>query len=90
MDRLNRRLDLAAKALATLEALSAETYSDLVRDASIQRFEHSVEAVWKAAEAVLQERFGTALGSPKPVIRACFENGLLGEAETRHALRTAG
>jgi nucleotidyltransferase substrate binding protein (TIGR01987 family) len=53
---------------------------------SIQRFEYSFEATWKAAQAALLERFGVQANSPKPAIRACFENGLLTEAETRMAL----
>jgi uncharacterized protein YutE (UPF0331/DUF86 family) len=32
------------------------------------------------------ERFGVGLASPKPVIRACHENGLLNEEEARLAL----
>jgi len=35
---------------------------------------------------VLLERFGLELGSPKSVIRASLENGLLTEDETRLAL----
>jgi nucleotidyltransferase substrate binding protein (TIGR01987 family) len=86
MERLKQRLQLADRALAKLETLAASPYDELVRDASIQRFETSFEAVWKAAQAVLRESFGTALGSPKTVIRTCFENGLLDEAQTRLAL----
>jgi nucleotidyltransferase substrate binding protein (TIGR01987 family) len=86
MERLKLRLQVADRALATLEALAATPYDELVRDASIQRFEYSFEATWKAAQAVLLESFGTALGSPKPVIRACFENDLLDDAQTRLGL----
>lgn len=86
MDRLTRRLEVADRALATLEELAAEPFSPLVRDASIQRFEYTFEAVWKAAQAVLQQHFGVELASPKPVVRACFENGLLTEEEARQAL----
>ncbi|TSE25086.1 nucleotidyltransferase substrate binding protein [Tepidimonas sediminis] len=86
MDRLTRRLEVADRALATLEELAAEPFSPLLRDASIQRFEYTFEAVWKAAQAVLQQHFGVELASPKPVVRACFENGLLTEEEARQAL----
>ena len=86
MDRLTQRIDLAGKALATLFELAGEPASKLVRDAAIQRFEYSFEAIWKTAQLVLRTRYGVELGAPKPVIRACFENGILDEAQTRLAL----
>jgi nucleotidyltransferase substrate binding protein (TIGR01987 family) len=86
MERLRQRLELADRALATLEALAVPPHDKVIRDASIQRFEVSFEAVWKAAQAILRERFGVSLASPKPTIRACFENGLLDETQTRLAL----
>jgi hypothetical protein len=49
-------------------------------------FEHSFEASWKPAQSVLGDRFGIQANAPKPVIRACFENGLLTEQQTRPAL----
>jgi nucleotidyltransferase substrate binding protein (TIGR01987 family) len=86
MARVTQRLDIAQRALATLDELSGLASDKVLRDASIQRFEYSFEAAWKAAQAVLLERYGVQANSPKPVIRACFENGLLTEAETRSAL----
>ena len=89
MADLNRRLASARKALETLEELDLGSDDTIVRDAAIQRFEYTFEATWKAAQAVLMERFGIGLASPKPVIRACHENGLLNEEETRMALAMA-
>ena len=86
MARVDQRIATAARALSTLEELAAESPGKIVRDATIQRFEYSFEAVWKAAQAVLFERYGVELASPKPVVRACFENGLLAEEESRLAL----
>lgn len=86
MDRLTLRIETARKALATLHELADEPASKLVRDASIQRFEYSFEALWKAAQIVLRERYGIELGAPKPIVRACFENGILDEAQARLAL----
>lgn len=86
MDRLTQRIDIARQALGTLQEIAALPYDKLLRDASIQRFEYSFEALWKAAQAVLRVRYGVELGSPKPVIRACFENGLLDEDQARLAL----
>lgn len=86
MARLTERIGTARRALATLEELAGEPEGKIVRDAAIQRFEYSFETVWKAAQAVLRERFGVELASPKPVVRASFENGLLTEDEAREAL----
>lgn len=56
------------------------------RDACIKRFEYSVETTWKAAQRYLALE-GTELASPKPVVRACFQAGLLTESETEAALQ---
>jgi nucleotidyltransferase substrate binding protein (TIGR01987 family) len=84
--RVAQRIATAQKALATLDELAAEPPGKIVRDATIQRFECSFEATWKAARAVLIEHYGADLAAPKPVVRACFENGLLTEDEARLAL----
>lgn len=86
MDRLKQRLEIASRALSTLEQLDGHEPGKILRDASIQRFEYSFEATWKAAQAVLLDRFGVQAGSPKPIIRASFANGLFTEDETRLAL----
>ena len=86
MARLTQRIDIARRALASMDELAGQAASKVLRDASIQRFEYSFEALWKAAQAVLVDRLGVQANSPKPVIRACLENGLLTEAETRLAL----
>lgn len=87
MDRLSQRLTVAARALATLSELSdLRAPSKIERDAAVQRFEYSVEAVWKAARAVLVERYGEDLASPKPVVRACARNGLLSEDDAYAAM----
>lgn len=86
MARTGQRIEIALKALATLDELADQPAGDIVRDASIQRFEYTFEAAWKAAQAVLLERFGIELASPKPIIRASLENGLLSEEEARLGL----
>lgn len=86
MDPVNQRIATTAKALAALkEALDLPT-DPIVRDAAIQRFEFTFEALWKAARAYLQEQEGLSAASPKSVIRACFEVGILDEQQTRQAL----
>jgi len=84
--RSEQRLATALQALATLDELAGRAADKIVRDASIQRFEYTFEATWKAAQSVLRDRFGVELAAPKPVVRASFENGLLSEEEARTGL----
>lgn len=83
MARLNERLAVARRALGTLKELlrPGGAVSAVERDAAIQRFEYTCEAVWKAAQLYLKEREGLDLGSPKGMIRASLETGLLAEDE---------
>ncbi len=78
MERLRERLSIAQRALESLRELSdLEHPSQIERDAAIQRFEYTCEAVWKAAQRYLSVSEGLRLGSPKSCIRACREVGLL-------------
>ena len=90
MDRLTQRLDLARAALASFEEVVARaSASPLERDAAILRFQYSFESIWKAAQHRLREREGIDAGSPKQVIRACLEVGLLNAERTERALELA-
>jgi nucleotidyltransferase substrate binding protein (TIGR01987 family) len=87
VERLRQRLATARQALQTLEEVIHIPNPTLIeRDATIQRFEYSFEAVWKAAKQYLRDREGIDVASPKGVIRKCREVGLLNEAEAIHAL----
>jgi nucleotidyltransferase substrate binding protein (TIGR01987 family) len=90
MGRLEERLEVAGKALTTFCELSLTDVEDtVVRDAAIQRFEYTFEATWKAAQLFLREREGLEQGSPKGVMRACLQVGLLTEDQVRLALEMA-
>jgi nucleotidyltransferase substrate binding protein (TIGR01987 family) len=87
VDRLNWRLQQAARALTSFKQLAfIESPSLIERDAAIQRFEYTTEACWKAAQAALSEHFGVEAASPKAVIRAAAQNGLLSETDARAAM----
>jgi nucleotidyltransferase substrate binding protein (TIGR01987 family) len=86
MDRLKQRLETANQALITLQELEAEPVSTMQRDTTIQRFEYSFEAMWKAAKQYLNDIEGLDIGSPKGVIRACFQVGILSHTQTQQAL----
>ena len=90
MERLEQRLDMARRALTTFHELSdLESPTTVERDAAIQRFEYTFEAMWKAAQRYLQVREGRAEGSPKGAIRGCREVGLLSNSDTTAALAMA-
>jgi nucleotidyltransferase substrate binding protein (TIGR01987 family) len=87
MERTQERLAVARRALGTLDELLSEGISSaVVRDAAIQRFEYTFEAVWKAAQMYLREVEGLVIGSPKGVARLSGQVGLLTEDDARLAL----
>jgi len=55
MGKLNQRLATLEAALATLEEILRHKPSVVVRDATIQRFEYTAEAAWKALKHYLLE-----------------------------------
>lgn len=90
MERLRERIAVARRALGTLEELLARpSPSTVERDAAIQRFEYSFEAAWKAVQRYLEVGEGLAIGSPKGVVRASLQVGLLDEQSARRALDMA-
>jgi len=80
--RARRRVAVAADALAAFaELVPVAPDAIIVRDAAIQRFEFTVEAVWKAAQAVLDAVEGMPVTSPKGAIRASHLVGWISAAE---------
>ncbi len=55
--------------------------SKIERDAAIQRFEYTCEAMWKAGQAYLRQHEGLEQGSPKGVIRTLAQLVKLTESE---------
>jgi nucleotidyltransferase substrate binding protein (TIGR01987 family) len=90
VERLTQRLATARDALSTFDELAYKPERTKVeRDAAIQRFEYTFEAVWKAVQLYLREIEGLDLGSPKGVARASLEVGILDDGETRLLLAMA-
>lgn len=90
MDRLKQRIATAERALANLEELATKpSLTPVERDAAIQRFEYTFEAVWKAVQLHLREGEGMEIASPKGVARASLQVGLLDEGEVENALAMA-
>jgi len=90
LERLRQRITLAHHALATLQELTGKPKLSVVeRDAALQRFEYTFEAVWKAVQLYLREIEGLEVGSPKAAARASLQSKLLDEPETRSVLMMA-
>jgi nucleotidyltransferase substrate binding protein (TIGR01987 family) len=88
VERLKERFSVAQKALRTLrEVLAEKNPSVVVRDAAIQRFEYTFEAVWKAGQEFLRTQEGIDVGSPKSVMRGLFQTGYLNEKQTDLGLK---
>jgi len=85
--RLKERLAVAERALRRLEEVLQQGAEDaVVRDAATLRFALGFEAVWKAAQRYLREVEGVHVASPKAVVRACAQVGVLKEEDARLAL----
>ena len=83
MDNHPRRIATAEKALGTLaELIGREPVDTVERDAAIQRFEYTFEAVWKAGRSYLLEVEGIDAASPKKVLRELRAIGLLDDDKT--------
>jgi nucleotidyltransferase substrate binding protein (TIGR01987 family) len=87
MERLQERIAMAERVLKAFEeVMTISNPSSIERDAAIQRFEFTFEALWKAAKQMLFDIEGIDVGSPKGVIRSCREVGIFTDTETTHAL----
>ena len=82
MERLKLRYQDARRALETFEEILVEPFSVIVRDAAVQRFEYTFEAVWKFIKQYLKDKEGIVCNSPKSCFKELFGLGLLMEEET--------
>jgi len=72
---LERQRDVQESAARLAEAV-AHPKSDLIRDATIQRFEFTFEVIWKALKLYL-ERQGYECGGPRPTLKKAFAENLI-------------
>jgi len=70
MAYLKEKLNLLKKALKSWEKILKEPYSEITRDAAIQRYEFNYELLWKCVKISLKENEGIDCDSPK----ACFRS----------------
>ena len=76
---IERQADVGASAARLAEAV-AQQESDLIRDATIQRFEFTFEVVWKTLKLYL-ERQGYECGGPRPTLKKAFAESLIPNPE---------
>ena len=76
---IERQADVRASAARLIEAVG-QPESDIVRDATIQRFEFTFEVVWKTLKLFL-ERQGHECGGPRATFKKAFAEGLIPTAE---------
>jgi nucleotidyltransferase substrate binding protein (TIGR01987 family) len=81
------KIDSFGRALTSLEEILKEKENTIVRDATIQRFEYTFEAMWKALKFYLLNAEGQNCNSPKQCIRTAGKVGILTAEETETALK---
>lgn len=86
MERLRLKYQDAFNALKTIEDILKEPFSMIIRDATIQRFEYTFEALWKFLKEYLKEKEGIVSNSPKACFKEIFSLGFLTEEETVRCL----
>ncbi|MBL7072857.1 MAG: nucleotidyltransferase substrate binding protein [Candidatus Omnitrophica bacterium] len=80
------RFKNAVKSLETLGSILEEDFSIIVRDATMQRFKYTFEAVWKFLKEYLKEKEGVISNSPKACFRKIFSLGFLSEDDATACL----
>lgn len=79
---LKEKFELFSNALSTVnELVDGSEKTKVTRDATIQRFEYTVEAFWKLLKTYLQEHEGIDVYTPKSVFREVGNAGLMNESE---------
>ncbi|MEK6565086.1 MAG: HI0074 family nucleotidyltransferase substrate-binding subunit [Bacteroidota bacterium] len=87
MELLKKKHEDATRAWKTLRDILSAEQTVANRDAAIQRFEYTTEAVWKCLQSYLKEEEGIECYSPKSCLREAKSVGLLDDQETVLALQ---
>lgn len=74
------------KSLSIDSAAFDEAVGDLLNSGKIQKFEICVELLCKTVKVFLLESYGVDIASPKPLMKALYENGLCSEEEMESLL----
>ncbi|MDI6804989.1 MAG: HI0074 family nucleotidyltransferase substrate-binding subunit [Bacteroidota bacterium] len=87
MEKLKNIIQDTEKALTQLNRALQEKFSDIVRDAAIQRFEFTFELFWKLVKAYLNFVEGIDCYSPKNCFRELLPVTLASEDEVELLLK---
>lgn len=79
-ERFSERRCEMRNAVVRLSEAVKQTESELMRDATIQRFEFTFEIVWKALKLYLEHQ-GHECSGPRPALKKAFAAGLIPTAE---------
>lgn len=79
-ERFAERQAGVRESAARLAEAVAQPESELIRDATIQRFEFTFEVVWKTLKLYL-ERQGHECGGPRPTLKKAFAENLIATPE---------
>lgn len=79
-ERFIERQGEVQEASARLSEAVGQTESDILRDATIQRFEFTFETVWKTLKLYLEHQ-GHECSGPRPTLKKAFAAGLIPTAE---------
>lgn len=79
-ERFTERQSDVRESAARLAEAVAQPESELIRDATIQRFEFTFEVVWKTLKLYL-ERQGHECGGPRPTLKKAFAEYLIATPE---------
>ncbi|MBS1987842.1 nucleotidyltransferase substrate binding protein [Candidatus Dependentiae bacterium] len=97
MEQLKLKHEQACKAVKTLEDILVrleksrsgdKNQEDFIvnRDATIQRFEYSVDTTWKYLKLFLFKFYGVEMNSPKTVFKEAYKNRIISDHEITCAL----
>jgi nucleotidyltransferase substrate binding protein (TIGR01987 family) len=79
-ERFIERQTEARECAARLAEAVAQPETELIRDATIQRFEFTFEIIWKTLKLYL-ERQGHECGGPRPTLKKAFAENLIPSPE---------
>lgn len=81
MKKLEAKIKDFLKALDRFIELDAFPRSDIIRDATVKRFEILFDISWKTLKTILNEENSVFCNSPKTCIREAFKQGWIDQYE---------
>lgn len=83
---LKLKIEKFKKAIQTLKDALKQRENEIIKDATIKRFEYCFELGWKTAKVLLDKKFGVKVYSPKECFRELTRNQVISSEETESFL----